>query len=218
MKHSAPFWQLVQDHQMATFAGLDTLAAWPEVGGVPRLPDPGRPDYGERQLLPGIEALQAAGCQTVAVMDMYDPAVETARREFGLDAFGALEASLAAARRAGASIGWLTAREGVSERFLAQRLLAHGEVPRTVRPLTVFDYDLLVDSLTCRSRTFLDDFDRAATACVEAGADVVVPVCVFFGLLCGKLHRTFVPGTEIPIIDPFAAVAAAARARFGVRS
>jgi Asp/Glu/hydantoin racemase len=140
---------------------------------------------------------------------MYEPGLATAKAELGERVLGALEACLEAARRSSQRVGFVTARPGVSEAFLRLRLRGYGLEPRSVHALKRFSYDLLLDSTTGRDDAMLDDFLAQAEACVRDGAEVIVPVCVFFGPMLARRGRLSIRGVEI--LEPIGVLVGAAR-------
>ena len=206
---ASTFWRLVDDYRTASWPALPVRTAWPALvsGGVSAHPDLMRHHAGEISLVASIAGLVESGCDAIAVCDMQDPGVELARSSFDVPVVGALEASLVVARAVGHRIGWVTAREHVSDAHLERNLARLG---LTGHPLhaafAAWDFELLLQSAEGSGDRFLEDFDRCAKQLVQAGADVVVPVCVFLGPVLGLRHYSGVGTSGVPVVNPFGAV------------
>jgi Asp/Glu/hydantoin racemase len=206
---ASTFWRLVDGYRIANWPALPARTAWPALvsGGVSAHPDLVRHHAGEISLVSSIATLVESGCDGIAVCDMQDPGVELARSSFDVPVIGALEASLVVARAVGHRIGWVTAREHVSDAHLERNLARLG---LTGRPLhaafAAWDFELLLQSAEGSDDRLLEDFDRCANQLVQAGADVVVPVCVFLGPVLGLRRYREVATSGVPVIDPFGAV------------
>jgi Asp/Glu/hydantoin racemase len=195
------FWAEVGRHVASL--GRPVLEAWPEAGGVPLRPEVSDPAYGAGDILPPLRKL-AGRCSALAICDMYEPGLAEARAELAVPVHGALQACLAMTRDRPARLGFVTARPGVSEAFLRLRLAAYGVEPHTVHALSAWSYDLLLDSTTGRNDAMLDDLLGRAEACVKDGAEMIVPVCVFFGPMLALSGSLEVAG--VAIVDPLAAL------------
>jgi Asp/Glu/hydantoin racemase len=203
------FWQLVDDYRTASWPTLPVCTAWPAAvaGGVSAHPDLVQHHVGEMSLVASIAVLVESGCDAIAVCDMQDPGVELARSSFDVPVVGALEASLGVARAVGHRIGWVTAREHVSDAHLERNLARLGLVGRPLHAaFAVWDFELLLQSAEGSNDRFLEEFDRCAHELVRAGADVVVPVCVFLGPVLGLRGYREVGTSGVPVVDPFGAV------------
>jgi Asp/Glu/hydantoin racemase len=206
---ASAFWRLVEGYRTASWSALPVRTAWPAsvTGGVSAHPDLARHHAGEISLVASIAGLVESGCDAIAVCDMQDPGVELARSSFDVPVVGALEASLVVARAVGHRIGWVTAREYVSDAHLERNLARLGLAGRPLHAaLPEWGYELLLQSAEGTNDRFLEDFDRCASQVVLAGADVVVPVCVFLGPALGLRHYREVGTSGVPVIDPFGAV------------
>jgi len=108
------------------------LPSWPASidGGVSARPNLVLHHAGEMSLVESIGTLVERNCDAIAVCDMQDPGVELARSTFDVPVIGALEASLGIARTVGNRIGWVTAREHVSDAHLQRNLARLGLVGR----------------------------------------------------------------------------------------
>lgn len=206
---ASAFWRLVDGYRTASSQALPVQTAWPASvsGGVSAHPDLVHHHAGETSLVASIAGLVDSGCDAIAVCDMQDPGVELARSSFDVPVVGALEASLVVARAVGHRIGWVTAREYVSDAHLERNLARLGVTGRPLHAaFATWDFELLLRSAEGSDDRLLDDFDCCASRLVHEGADVVVPVCVFLGPLLGLRHYREVGTSGVPVIDPFGAV------------
>lgn len=206
---ASTFWRLVDGYRATSWPALPVRTAWPASvsGGVSAHPDLVRHHAGEISLVTSIAGLVESGCDAIAVCDMQDPGVELARSSFDVPVVGALEASLMVARAVGHRIGWVTAREYVSDAHLERNLSRLGAAGRPLHAaLPAWGFELLLQSAEGSDDRFLDDFDRCASQVVQAGADVVVPVCVFLGPVLGLRGYREVGVSGVPVIDPLGAV------------
>ena len=156
------------------------------------------------QVIADILRAQHEGYDGAVIGCHWDPGLYGAREAASIPVAGPLEAAVMVAQTLGRRFAVLTVHDGYVP-MIERSLRIYGCEGRALsrRPVRKFGmtYENLVAALSGSSDEFVNEFNRAATECIDDGADVVIAGGQLFGPVFQRFGYTTVANTGVPVVE-----------------
>ena len=155
-------------------------------------------------LLDGVIQAEREGYDAVIIGCADDPGIREARQAVDIPVVAPAEAAMMLACSLGSSFGMITVMEELVA-FCERNIRNYGMESRAVRPVRVHDvgedwvnalFEMLIHPDVLFPR-----FEEVCRACIDDGAEVILPCCCALSPALSLAGYREVPGTGVPIVD-----------------
>jgi allantoin racemase len=155
-------------------------------------------------LLDGVIEAEREGYDAVIIGCADDPGIREARQAVDIPVVAPAEAAMMLACSLGSSFGVITVMEELVA-FCERNIHTYGMESRAVRPVRVHDvgedWVNALFEMVIEPDVLFPRFEEICRACIDDGAEVILPCCCALSPALSLAGYRGVPGTGVPIVD-----------------
>ncbi len=155
-------------------------------------------------LLDGVIEAEKQGYDAVIIGCANDPGLQQARQAVDIPVVAPIEAASLLACTLGSRFGIVTVLDELVA-YNERNIRLYGLESRLAPPVRVFplgdNWVNMLFEMIIRPEVLIPGFDQVCRACVEAGAEVILPACCALSPAATLLGYREVPGTGVPVLD-----------------